>query len=168
MSPIGKQPPDDAPPPHLASKRDDTPPQSLIRVQTREGRPVPDTGTGAGEGYLTEAQWEARDKAAGWVRVDDHGRPFPEDVEYPAARAGAPGEHAGRPIESHDPMSQPLRPGASPGQAQLHRVNTADGQPVPDSGAGAGLMTQEQWRTRDKSQGLVRVDDAGTPLPDQA
>lgn len=45
------------------------------------------------------------------------------------------------------------------GQQKLHRVNDANGNPVPDTGNGEGFMTQEQWRERDKSLGLVRVDD---------
>ena len=37
----------------------------------------------------------------------------------------------------------------------------------PDTGHGEGCMTQEQWRTRDKSLGLVRVDEkTGEPLPE--
>jgi hypothetical protein len=54
-----------------------------------------------------------------------------------------------------------------PGQEQLHRVNNADGTPVADSGNGVGVMTQAQWKARDKSLGLVRVDESGAALPHQ-
>jgi hypothetical protein len=55
-----------------------------------------------------------------------------------------------------------------PGQQKLHRVNNADGTPVADTGNGEGYMTQEQWKARDKTLGLVRVDPVtGEPLPEQ-
>ena len=58
---------------------------------------------------------------------------------------------------------------APAGQQKLHRVNNADGTPVADTGNGEGYMTQEQWVARDKSLGLVRVDEAtgDDPAPNQ-
>lgn len=58
--------------------------------------------------------------------------------------------------------------GEAPGQQKPHRVNDAQGNPVPDTGSGEGYMTQEQWKNRDKSAGYVRVDEStGQPVPDQ-
>lgn len=51
------------------------------------------------------------------------------------------------------------------GQEQLHRVGTKDPvtgviTPLPD------LMRQADWKTRDKSANLVRIDDDGAEIPE--
>ena len=69
-------------------------------------------------------------------------------------------------ISSH--QGEHMATDTAKGQEKLHRVNNADGTPVADTGNGEGYMTQEQLKNRDKSLGLVRVDEAsGDPVPDQ-
>lgn len=103
--PIGKQPPDDAPTPAQARHRDSPPPQDVFRVVDKEGRPVPDTGSGAGPGFLTQNQWDLRDKSAGWVRVDERGRPLADQEQTDRTRGTD--EHAERPPA---PAAPPLAP----------------------------------------------------------
>lgn len=51
------------------------------------------------------------------------------------------------------------------GQEQLHRVGTIDPAtgvitPLPDP------ISQADWRTRDKSSNLVRIDEDGAEIPE--
>lgn len=49
----------------------------------------------------------------------------------------------------------------APGQQKVHTgITKPDGTPSDDVGHGPGAMTQEQWRQRDKSLGLVRPPDS--------
>jgi hypothetical protein len=54
--------------------------EKLHRVNNADGTPVADTGHG--EGYMTQAEWVARDKSLGLVRVGEDGAPVP-DQELP-------------------------------------------------------------------------------------
>ena len=69
--------------------------------------------------------------------------------------------------ERMDTMADNKGQGQSKGQQKRHAVNNADGTPYVNPVTGESGMTQEEWRTRDKSLGLTRPDgdeaeDAGT------